>query len=289
MSTHNEVEWRMEKIMKIFIHAQRMALTEDVLKMLISKLDQAENEFRSVAFEAASMTIAIKDFSNGSSLDHWRTFSEMSSSKHSIQVHSGLGWAISKQQLQALPMLETIDPVMRFRVIDGCGYFDGIFRQASTINEKKIPKESENKFLMGYLQGVGRSLWYSCKGQHEKIPSMISEFPTSCHADLWRGAGIACAYVGGCKKSILKELFLSSANYQSQLSVAAALVAQARFQADSLTKDVESVCNVWCNLSVEDVLSITKKAEQKKSNDEDSYKIYLAAIEDEIQVITKPN
>src|ERR1044071_7369080 len=79
--------------------------------------------------------------------------------------------------------------------------------------------------------------------------------------DLWRGVGIACSYVGGSDENILRKLFSSAQKNYVQLSIGAAMVAKSRTHANSITKDIELACNVWCNLSVQDPTLLAFKEE----------------------------
>ena len=286
MNAQSEVAVRMEKIREIFQHAMSIAKEKEDFKSLVAELDNTENEFRSIAYEGAAMALALKDFSDGHTLNHWRLFMEGPGNKHSAQVHAGLGWAIAQQRISALPFIETLDPIMRFRMLDGCGYYDGIFRQRQTIAKQTMPTDLADKLLSGYDQGVGRSLWYISKGACAKIPEMISAFSPSRHNDLWRGVGIACVYVGGFDFDILSELLNYSLSHHTQLAVAAALVAQARNNAETLTPDTELACRVWCNCSTQEAILVTEKSKQSATlHPDDAYKTWLRNIEEELAAV----
>lgn len=289
MNSSSKIAARMEKIREIFQHAMSIATAKGDLKLLAAELENTENEFRSIAYEGAAMALALKDFSNGHTLNRWRLFMEGPGAKHSAQVHAGLGWAIAQQRISALPIIETLDPLMRFRMLDGCGYYDGIFRQRQTIGNQIIPPDLESRLLTGYDQGVGRSLWYICKGECAKIPEMISAFSSSRHNDLWRGVSIACVYVGGCDSTMLRELLNYSLSYRTQLSVGTALVSRARNYADALTPDTELACQTWSNCSSQKAILMTVKAEPSVAvHPDDAYKTWLSNIEEELASV-KPN
>ena len=279
MNGQNEVAYRMEKIREIFQHIMQVCAGQDDLKLLVEELEHTANEFRSVAYESASMLLALKDFPINNALNSWRLFMKGPGAKHAAQVHAGLGWALAQQRIALLPVIETIDPLMQFRVLDGYGYYDGIFRQRKTIGEHLIPPDFNNEFLMGYDQGVGRSLWYICKGDILKIPGLLAGFSLSRQSDLWRGIGIACVYVGGTGENILRELLAGALNHRSQLSAAAALVARTRNDADALTSDTELACRTWCNCSTEAAIAITITAEPlTNTSPANAYQTWLSNI-----------
>ena len=168
MNVESEIGVRVEKIKQIFLAAQSFTQQQTDLNAVIIRLEKTENEFRSVAYEGASVAIAMQDFSGDAGLNKWRIFLEGAGAKYATQIYVGLGWAIAQQRISTLPVIETLHPLMQFRVLDGYGYYDGVCRQRSSIISKQIPAGFEGRFLSGYDQGIGRSLWYIYKGAIEK-------------------------------------------------------------------------------------------------------------------------
>jgi enediyne biosynthesis protein E3 len=284
MNAQTDIGQRIQKIKEIFQQAFAISTNQEDLNLLLSQFENTENTYRSVAYEAAAVAMAIKDFSKSNTLGCWRSFMEGPAALHSAQVHAGLGWAMAQQRISVSPLIESLEPLMRFRMLDGCGYYNGIFRQRQTIMGQLVPQDVEGKFMRGYDQGVGRSLWYISKGDYASIPGMVARFPISRHIDLWRGIGIACAYVGCGDDSILRELFSWSFPFHIQLSVGAALVTRSRSIAKAHTQDMELACQVWCNRSSQQVLWVTEKAEPSFAADpNDAYLIWLSNIEEKLK------
>ena len=285
MNPQTDIGQRIEKIREIFQKANASSTTVEDLNLLVNQLEKTEMTYRSIAYEAASMALAVKDFSNGNVLDRWRSFLEGPAALHAAQVHAGLGWAMARQRIPVFPIIETLEPLMRFRMLDGWGYYNGIFRQRQTIGSQPFPSDFDNKFVPGFDQGVGRSLWYKSKGAWADLPETVAGFSGSRHTDLWRGIGIACSYVGGCDEFILRELFSLSFPFQIQLSVGAALVARTRNSANSITQDIELACQVWCHRSAQQVSSITENAEPSLEVDpNDAYTIWLSKIVEKLSL-----
>ncbi|MCX6273674.1 MAG: DUF1702 family protein [Bacteroidetes bacterium] len=281
----DEVAARMTKIMRIFIQGQSIAENGSELVLIGKQLNEIENEYRSVAFEAASMAIAISDFESGAGLKLWSEFNKKYGGKHASQIHSGLGWAIALKGISLTDILVNIEPLMQYRVADGCGYYEGIFRQQSALKNKLIP-DTYSKYPEGYDQGIGRSVYYSAKGDIEKIPGIINEFPETRQADLWRGVAIACVYVGGCDEKMLNRIFDLSGRYYKQLQVGAALVSRARHDAESVTPYVESACKIWCHSTFSEVIAITSKTESATDSADGAYKKLMNAIIQELSPIS---
>ena len=277
MNAHSTIESRMENIKAIFQGGKNFASQSDSINVLTQYLEKKDPEFRSVAYEGASMALALKDLTNNNSLKLWKELLGVSQN-HAGQIHIGLGWAIGEARPQDLFFINSIDPKIEFRVWDGCGYYDGIFRQRQTIKNQTRQEYIHEKDYKAYDEGVGRSVWYNCKGDPIKVLAMIQAFPSSRQADLWRGVGIACTYVGGSDESVLKELFTLAEKYSVQLSIGAAMVAKSRTLANSITKDVELACNTWCNLSTQEAMQLTIKTESV----DNSFAAWLLLMEFEI-------
>ncbi len=283
MNPIQEVSINMDKIREVFEYAQNLVESGDDLKTIIAKLEDTDNEFRSIAYESVSMGIALNDLSKGDSLTSWLEFTNVYAQDHLALVHAGLGWAIAQNGRPALALLEQIDPIMRSRVIDGIGYYNGIFRQRQSIKLLVIPAEYQNKLSGAFDRGIGRSIWYICKGDIENVHRMIQGFPADRHTQLWRGLGVATAFVGGCNEEVLKSLFSASGEHQAQLATGAILATKNRMQANALTKDIELTCKTWCNLTADEAMELANKAEQNIDVDRgDIFEICISNIEKEL-------
>ena len=284
MNSGNNVGHQLRRIKDIFQHAQHNATTEEDLDKLIDHLENTDLEFRSIAYEGASMGRALEDLSRGdTTLHRWRSLMMGRGAAHITQIHVGLGWALAKQGVPVSSYLEGLNPLLRYRVLDGYGYFDALFRTRQTIQNQRRPENLEGKFFAAYDQGVGRSLWYSCQGESSKISVIVEKFTPSRHPDLWRGIGIACSYVGGFEITMLDELSVAALKHKVQLALGAALAARARILANSLTEDMEMVCRAWCNCSAEEAMMLTIKTEPSFAQDpEDAFKIWMSKMELEL-------
>ncbi len=283
MNSKKEISLQIEKIKTIFQTSKDFCTEQNDLSILIPYLENTDPEFRSIAYEGASMAIALKDLTKGDTLNLWNSFSEHGGVNHTSQIYAGLGWAIAHQGHTVLPFFETLSPLMRYCVLDGCGYYDGIFKQRQTIKNKKFPEIFHGYLLEAYDQGVGRSLWYILKGEVGKITETIKTFSIIRHSALWRGIGVACAYVGGCDEMQLRSLLSFAGKHHIQLAISAVLVSRSRIQANTLTPDVELACRIFCNLSAEEALLLTVRSEPDALIDvDDAYERWISNIETEL-------
>lgn len=289
MGSHGDVIHQMDKIKYAFQDALSISLEQDDGYIFERYLENVEPEFRSVAYEGIAMGLALGDLMDGTVLRRWSSFVSVSDPCYAPHIHVGLGWAIAKQKLSSLMFLNAMNPLLRHRVLDGHGYYDGIFKPRKLAFGQR-PESIERENFQAYDQGMGRSLWYSNNGQIQKVVKMIQDFCSTRHADIWRGIGIACTYVGGCCKTMLNEMLSVSAKHKIQLMAGAALAVKARIETNSLTVNNELICKTWCNLSAQQIIALTINAEPIFSTPEQTYQTWVSKIEEGLlKVVNLPS
>ncbi|MBY0424216.1 MAG: DUF1702 family protein [Cytophagales bacterium] len=285
MESQALISFKMGEIKSIFQSAKDYATTNENLQDIRSYLDAADYEFKSVAFEGVSMALALKDLNRGNALIQWNNFLTHEGKNHAVQVHAGLGWALAQENIPAVDFVDALTPLMRYRILDGYGYYNGIVKQRQTIKEKRILDWLTGTSYNVYYQGVGRSIYYLHAGDIQKVKEVILTFPESNLEDLWRGVGVACADVGGCREQMLEAMLESAGNFRPQLAACACMVARARKQSQTLTEDIEVTCKIWCDRSVEEIIEVTERLIPLKHLPEEQYGIWIRAIENEFKVL----
>jgi len=256
MNTDNITAKKMESIQSIFREVQEKDFSEFSISEIADYLNSFDSEFRSIAYEAAAMNLALRDLKSDGKLSFWLYLLKEIGAQHAIQIHVGLGWALAQEQLNPELFLNELEPMLRYRVLDGYGYYEGIFRRRkSIVNQQVIQTEDEN-ILSAYHQGLGRSIWYSAKGDINIAKSWIDTFPVNRLNDLWRGLGIAITYVGGCSEDYLKAIFVKASSLQIDLATGAAMTLMSRSLANSITSDSELTCKIFCTKSTGEILLI---------------------------------
>lgn len=248
-----------EAIKTVFLETQLFCATHDNIPAIIEYLEHTEKEFSSIAYESASMAIALKDFENEKFPHAWLSFANGPAAAHQAQVYVGLGWAIAKFNFPFLTAVENLHSKFYFRIADGCGYYDGSFKTRRTVTNQELPAYLPAAALHMYDQGIGRSIWYTQKADIHKIHNKIGTFATGRHADLWRGVGIAVAYVGGCADEDLKTLLKYAATNAVQLAYGAALAARARAMANTMTEDSDRCSRLWFALAADTAASTSEE------------------------------
>lgn len=205
------IEENIETIVATFQKGRELAESGISTDALINELNKFEIRYRSVAFEGASMGVALtSDFEN------WKAYAK-ASEKHATQVHIGLGWAIAEKQQDLTSTLFLVEAEMRVKVLDGFGYWNGLFQRRATIRTQQIPENIIPEFQAGFDQGVGRAIWYITKGEVDKVSNIINHFSKDRRAKLWQGIGVALTYVGGCSDELIAQLKTASGEFKMNL------------------------------------------------------------------------
>ncbi len=280
MSAENSVQGKMETIQNTFLHVQDIFFESPDWRRHVAELESTAIEFRSIAYESASMSIALEDLKQGEQLTNWLQFINEAASANATQVHVGLGWAFAQALKNPIVYLPDLNPMMRYRVLDGYGYYEGIFkRRRSIINHLKL--QVEDAVASSALdQGIGRSIWYLNKGNIEDAKTMIEGFAVERHKDLWRGLGIAIAYVGGCNEEILQEIFSKAGSFKAQLASGAVMALVSRDAAKYISADTELACKVWCQQNAEQILELNYSIKSKMDlNSANAYSNWISDLE----------
>lgn len=233
------VEEKIQRIQQIFIRVQENFPLHYSLSGLAAALNAYDEEFISVAYEAASFCIGLKDLEGENQLSNWQKYLNEIGGAHAVQIYVGLGWAFAQRQVSvgALPPQTSAD--MRCRVLDGYGYYEGVFRsRKSILSQQKFETENEPD-AQAYDQGLGRSLWYTTKADVGKVKATFGKFAPERQKHLWRGLGIAVAYAGGCNAKMLKEIISAAGTYRYDFAEGTKRALQSRSVSGSYSADTQ--------------------------------------------------
>lgn len=191
----------------------RKVLEENIAE---GDLDFLSNDFRSIPFEAYSAKLAISELRVDGALSKWTQFKDCHTAKHNSQLFVGLGWAIAETSTDPGKLnLKSTDREF-WRVGDGIGYFNGLFKRRESIRQQIIPCEVvSNNLINAYLQGLGRSIFYLSSADASKCKQLVNLFSSDKQKHLWRGVGLAFGYVGGADSQVLLEFLASCDPFQA--------------------------------------------------------------------------
>jgi len=249
MNLHNNVSAKMEYIQKVFLGVQDYMQKNYELEELMIFLNAEPPEFRSVAYESASMGIALHEITTGKEITDWKNFYQCSAKAHTFHMEIGLGWAFAKTEISPTTYLESMSPEMQWMVFDGMGYYYGLFKGRRTVKNQLIPEGIKELELHGFDQGLGRRLWYIAKGDVNALVQLIKLFHISRH-----GVGIACGYVGGTTQPDLEKLLEYSNENKDHLRNGIVLAAISRNASESITATIESACIIICGKPLKEII-----------------------------------
>ena len=159
--------------------------------------------------------------------------------------------------------IKDLEPIYKYRVIDGFGYHEGRFKRRQAVRSQQIPQDFDEMNTRAFNQGLGRSFWYTAQGEPEKLSKLIAIFPEERHYDMWRGVGVAVAYVGGIEESILNQLSHYSENNQNPFKCGIALAIHTREEANTTAKNTKQICKFILKKSTSEVSQILKQLEKE--------------------------
>lgn len=228
----------LQELQQTFEKAKTFAEQEPDFLIVITHLETHPSKFKSIAYEATAMVFALQDIgdNNNNNLPKWTLLLKKYGQNHAIQIHVGLGWALAQQHLDAIPFLNDLEPLLRWRVLDGYGYYDGFFRRRKVLQGILPDFLTTEEAKTVYYQGIGRSLWYTSKGNVEDISKKIMQLPAIQQIHLWRGVGIASCYASGIPPSFWQQFGEPISSFQAQLAAGAAMAVKSRLRAKSIDK-----------------------------------------------------
>ena len=254
------VQQRLERIGRTFVEGYHLALDEPDAATLGGRLDEVDASWRGFAYEGAAMGLALFD-----AITPWRgrrldALLAGPGQTHVYMVHVGAGWAAAR-----LPWLRRnlhryltrFDPLLRWLIVDGYGFHEGYFHWRQSVAEHAVPRRLTGYARRVFDQGLGRSLWFGTGADVSRVGETIAGFPSSRHADLYGGVGLACAYAGGVDREAIENLREAAGHCRPSLAQGAAFGTKARLRAAALTQHTELACELLCGMSADEAAAVT--------------------------------
>lgn len=280
--------WRhLETVALAVVEGYHAVLEDSRLEVLGPRLNTVKAEFRGFAFEGAGMGLTILDsFLPWGKKNSLQAFLEGPGSAHTYPVHIGVGLALARLHKQPERVLARLDPLLCWLAMDGYGFHEGFFFPRRAVEGKMIPAHLTGYARRAFDQGLGRALWFSGGADVARVTATVTTFPSSRHADLWSGVGVACAYAGGVDRAGIETLRTAAGPYRSRLAQGAAVSALARQQASNQVPHTDLACEIWCGTSSGMAAHLTDLAQKDLPTDgaEPAYEIWRQRIEAQFAV-----
>jgi hypothetical protein len=275
---------RLEQIGVTFLTGYHAALEETGFVPLARRLADVDSESRGFAFEGAAMGLALLDYFTPWRKNRWSSFTRHLAQRHVYMMHVGLGWALARLHRCVTPHLAQLDPLLGWLVVDGYGFHEGYFDWPRYVAQRALPTRLNGYERRVFDQGLGRSIWFVKGADVAAVTTAINAFPPARRDDLWSGAGLACAYAGGCGRTAMQSLRAAANEHLPALAQGVAFAAKTRQRAANLTRHTETVCRLICGHSAEEAAAITDAALEDLREDGDlpAYEVWRQRIQDKL-------
>jgi hypothetical protein len=249
-SEGNTDVWKhLETAVLAALEGYHATLESSELEELVPRLNKTPLELRGYAYEGAAMGLTGLDC-----MLPWKrrlqAYIAGPGSPHIYMVHIGAGEALALLRRKPEPFIARLpDRVLCWLVMDGYGFHKGFFFRRRYVDEQTIPAHLSPYARRIFDQGLGRSLWFTCGANIDRIVATIATFPSTRQADMWVGIGVACAYVGGVDRRAIEALQAASAENRPQLALGVATVAKGRQRAGNPVAHTDLACEIVCGIS----------------------------------------
>ena len=286
---HPQIQKHLETIGQTFLKGYHAAIEDPRPECLIPCLETVADEWRGFAYEGAAMGLALLDGLTPWQRNRLPQFLADAGDKHVYMAYVGLGWALARLPWGVGGYIEKLeqekgqfpDRLLGWLALDGYGFHQGYFYWPQYVEKTAQPKNLSGYADRVFNQGLGRSLWFVCGADIDRITRAIAKFPSDKRGDLWSGIGLACTYAGGADKETIQSLHGAVGAYLPQLSQGAAFAAKARQRAGNPIAHTEMACQILCGISAEAAAEITDRALANLSPNrgEPAYEIWRQRIQ----------
>jgi Protein of unknown function (DUF1702) len=237
---------------------------------LVPRLDSLAPELRGIAYEGAGMGLMLLD-SLLPTRNRVQDFIAGPGARYRCLVYIGAGLVLPRVPRSARRYVERQDPLRRWFVMDGYGFYRGFFSWRETVNEHRVPARLHGYARRAFDQGLGRSFWFSTGANVERIIATTSGFPAARQGDLWSGIGLACAYAAGVMdRTAIQRLLDAAGGFQPDLAVGAAIASVFREESGDPAPHTDLACDVIWHRPSSEVAALAGQASQPHPTGQDA-------------------
>ncbi|OLF10325.1 DUF1702 family protein [Actinophytocola xanthii] len=248
----------LERIGRVFLGGYGDAVEAGSLDDAAARLAEVPVRFRGFAYEGAGMGYAMLDGLPFGHRHHAEDFLAGPARDQVYIVYCGIGWAMARLPRFRWPAAESLDPLLRWLVLDGYGFHQAYFHTRRYVHEHyqdprfSWPDDASRAYSNRAVdQGIGRALWFVGCTDVAEVIRLLSAFPAGRHADLWAGVGLAATYACGADPDELARLAEHAGEFRPQLAQGSAFAAEARVRAGLVIPQTEVATRVLCGTDPE--------------------------------------
>lgn len=225
----------------------------DELEAIAPKLNELDEELRGFAYEGVGMGLGQRDFLTPTTHNRIATFVTSDGAVYHNWVYVGLGLMLARVGRPIEPILQRFDNVKAWLIVDGYGFYQGMFHWRDSLDRQVIPEQISGYTRSVFDQGLGRSIWFVDGGDVNRIIRTIDAFSPERREDLWGGVGYACAYAGGAERATIEALGNQAGAYRWHLTQGTAYAAKSRQALGNQSVYTELACQVLWGISADAV------------------------------------
>lgn len=229
-----------------------------IIEREIQTLPEAD---RGVCYEGAAAGKTVRDLTIQSDLNEASALLH-SAESYSFLMYLGIGEAMAQLKLPPVLCNSVANERWSGQILEGYGFFDGYFNWYDALVHQKYPDGLEPGLRAAYDQGIGRAIYFVTNCNPQKIKDQISCFAPNRRAEIWSGAGIPTAYVGGLTEYELKKFLDYAGEYRAELVQGVLLGASARVKQNKIPDHTEMACNVICAERTINAVNYSEKLSQ---------------------------
>ena len=259
--TNQSIVDHLEEIGLCFVGGYHFALECAGPEALCKALSRFDDVHRGFAYEGAGMALELLDRLIPGRGQRLASFLAGPGDAHAYMVTIGAGWAWARLPLRVAHQLRHLDPVTGWLALDGFGFHEGYFHTDASVRRCAIHRRVKGVTAQHVFDtGLGRSLWFVCGADVERIAETISRFDPERRPDLWCGVGIACCYGGGASDADIDRLRALAGRHRAALAQGAAFAAKARERADTPADHTRNAVERICRMPAELVAKLCDTA-----------------------------
>lgn len=247
-------------VARTLVDAFYLTLDHPRHESLVPRLDAVPPELRGIAYEGAGMGLMLLD-SLFPPRRRLPAFIHGPGAPYRFLVYGGAGLVLPRVPVNPARFLARQDPFLRWMVMDGYGFHEGLLSWRRTVERQAVPRRIRGYAGRAYDQGLGRGLWFSTGANIARITDMINAFPTHRRGDLWSGIGLACAYAAGVlDRDAISTLLVAAGDHRADVAVGTAVASIVREQSGHPAPHTDLAAEVVWGTGAAEVAAITHDA-----------------------------
>ncbi|WP_343034471.1 DUF1702 family protein [Amycolatopsis anabasis] len=237
------------------------------------RLEDLPTRFRGFAYEGAAMGFTVVDALPFTSGRRVTEFLRGRGEDHIYMAYIGVGWAMARLPRFRWPRIESLDPTLRWFLLDGYGFHQAYFHTDRYVHEQyEDPGFTWPDAPASYVgrvldQGIGRALWFVAGTDPELTRTLIEKFTERRHADLYSGAGLAATYAGGADPRELRVFWDQAGQYRPQVAQGSAFAAEARVRAGLVVPHTGLATELFCGMSPHEASQVCLRTRPEHGED----------------------